>query len=77
MDLRPYWVKNVIVTDVDNIIYRGFVTAVTIPGDSDDNCYEIDLIRTKQYGDSYFTLTEYEIKYIELDPDKENLCESE
>lgn len=54
MDLRPYWGKNVIVTDVDNIIYRGFVTAVTIPGDSDDNCYEIDLIRTKQYGDSYF-----------------------
>lgn len=46
MDLRPYWGKNVIVTDVDNIIYRGFVTAVTIPGDSDDNCYEIDLIRT-------------------------------
>ena len=73
MDLRPYWGKNVIVTDV----YRGFVTAVTIPGDSDDNCYQIDLIRTKQYGDSYFTLTEYEIKSIELDPDKENLCESE
>lgn len=75
MDLRPYWGKNVIVTDVDNIIYRGFVTAVTIPGDSDDNCYEIDLI-TKQYRDGYFTLTEYEIKSIELDPDKEDLCES-
>lgn len=59
------------------LLYRGFVTAVTIPGDSDDNCYEIDLIRTKQYGDSYFTLTEYEIKSIELYPDKENLCESE
>ena len=66
-----------IVTDVDNIIYKGFVVVETIPGDSDDNCYEIDLIRTKQYGDSYFTLTEYEIKSIELDPDKENLCESE
>ncbi|MGI1826627.1 hypothetical protein [Ligilactobacillus salivarius] len=66
-----------IVTDVDNIIYKGFVVVGTIPGDSDDNCYEIDLIRTKQYGDSYFTLTEYEIKSIELDPDKENLCESE
>ena len=77
MDLRPYFGKNVIVTDVDNIIYKGFVAVGTIPGDSDDNCYEIDLIRTKQYGDSYFTLTEYEIKYIELDPDKENLCESE
>ena len=63
MDLRPYWGKNVIVTDVDNIIYRGFVTAVTIPGDSDDNCYEIDLIRTKQYRDGYFTLTEYEKEY--------------
>lgn len=77
MDLRPYFGKNVIVTDVDNIIYKGFVVVETIPGDSDDNCYEIDLIRTKQYGDSYFTLTEYEIKSIELDPDKENLCESE
>ncbi|MDE7521716.1 hypothetical protein [Ligilactobacillus salivarius] len=66
-----------IVTDVDNIIYKGFGAVGTIPGDSDDNCYEIDLIRTKQYGDSYFTLTEYEIKSIELDPDKENLCESE
>ena len=66
-----------IVTDVDNITYKGFVAVGTIPGDSDDNCYEIDLIRTKQYGDSYFTLTEYEIKSIELDPDKENLCESE
>ncbi|MDD1402713.1 hypothetical protein [Ligilactobacillus salivarius] len=77
MDLRPYFGKNVIVTDVDNIIYKGFVAVGTIPGDSDDNCYEIDLIRTKQYGDSYFTLTEYEIKSIELDPDKENLCESE
>ena len=76
MDLRPYWGKNVIVTDVDYIIYRGFVTAVTIPGDSDDNCYEIDLIWTKQYRDGYFTLTEYEIKSIELDPDKEDLCES-
>lgn len=77
MDLRPYFGKNVIVTDVDNIIYKGFVAVGTIPGDSDDNCYEINLIRTKQYGDSYFTLTEYEIKSIELDPDKENLCESE
>ena len=77
MDLRPYFGKNVIVTDVDNIIYKGFVAVGTIPGDSDHNCYEIDLIRTKQYGDSYFTLTEYEIKSIELDPDKENLCESE
>ncbi|MBE5066376.1 hypothetical protein INF23_01980 [Ligilactobacillus salivarius] len=77
MDLRPYFGKNVIVTDVDNIIYKGFVAVGTIPGDSNDNCYEIDLIRTKQYGDSYFTLTEYEIKSIELDPDKENLCESE
>ncbi|PHY96556.1 hypothetical protein CR166_03705 [Ligilactobacillus salivarius] len=77
MNLRPYFGKNVIVTDVDNIIYKGFVAVGTIPGDSDDNCYEIDLIRTKQYGDSYFTLTEYEIKSIELDPDKENLCESE
>ena len=77
MDLRPYFGKNVIVTDVDNIIYKGFVAVGTIPGDSDDNCYEIDLIRTKQYGDSYFTLTEYEIKSIELDTDKENLCESE
>lgn len=77
MDLRPYFGKNVIVTDVDNIIYKGFVAVGTIPGDSDDNCYEIDLIRTRQYGDSYFTLTEYEIKSIELDPDKENLCESE
>ncbi|UTX35981.1 hypothetical protein [Ligilactobacillus salivarius] len=77
MDLRPYFGKNMIVTDVDNIIYKGFVAVGTIPGDSDDNCYEIDLIRTKQYGDSYFTLTEYEIKSIELDPDKENLCESE
>lgn len=77
MDLRPYFGKNVIVTDIDNIIYKGFVAVGTIPGDSDDNCYEIDLIRTKQYGDSYFTLTEYEIKSIELDPDKENLCESE
>lgn len=77
MDLRPYFGKNVIVTDVDNIIYKGFVAVGTIPGDSDDNCYEIDLIRTKQYSDSYFTLTEYEIKSIELDPDKENLCESE
>ena len=77
MDLRPYFGKNVIVTDVDNIIYKGFVAVGTIPGDSDDNCYEIDLIRTKQYGDSYFTLTEYEIKSIELDPDKENLCDSE
>lgn len=77
MDLRPYFGKNVIVTDVDNIIYKGFVAVGTIPGNSNDNCYEIDLIRTKQYGDSYFTLTEYEIKSIELDPDKENLCESE
>ena len=77
MDLRPYFGKNVIVTDVDNIIYKGFVAVGTIPGDSDDNCYEIDLIRTKQYGDSYFTLTEYEIKSIEQDTDKENLCESE
>ena len=77
MDLRPYFGKNVIVTDVDNIIYKGFVAVGTIPGDSDDNGYEIDLIRTMQYGDSYFTLTEYEIKSIELDPDKENLCESE
>ena len=76
MDLRPYFGKNVIVTDVDNIIYKGFVAVGTIPGDSDDNCYEIDLIGTKQYGDSYFTLTEYEIKSIELDPDKEDLCES-
>ena len=56
MDLRPYFGKNVIVTDVDNIIYKGFVAVGTIPGDSDDNCYEIDLIGTKQYGDSYFTL---------------------
>ena len=47
MDLRPYFGKNVIVTDVDNIIYKGFVAVGTIPGDSDDNCYEIDLIRTK------------------------------
>lgn len=77
MDLRPYFGKNVIVTDVDNIIYKGFVAVGTIPGDSDDNCYEIDLIGTKQYGDSYFTLTEYEIKSIELDPDKEDLRKSE
>lgn len=59
------------------LLYRGFITAVTIPGDSDDNCYEIDLIGTKQYSDSYFTLTEYEIKSIELDPDKEDLRKSE
>lgn len=73
MDLRPYFGKNVIVTDVDDIIYKGFVAVGTILGDSDDNCYEIDLIGTKQYGDSYFTLTEYEIESIELDPDKEDL----
>lgn len=77
MDLRPYFGKNVIVTDVDNIIYKGFVAVGTIPGDSDDTCYKIDLIGTKQYGDSYFTLTEYEIKSIELDPDKEDLRKSE
>ncbi|HBU67783.1 hypothetical protein [Ligilactobacillus salivarius] len=70
MDLRPYFGKNVIVTDIDNIIYKGFVAVGTIPGDSDDNCYEIDLIGTKQYGDDYFTLTEHEIKSIKLDPDK-------
>ena len=38
MDLRPYWGKNVIVTDVDNIIYRSFVTAITNQGESDKNC---------------------------------------
>ncbi|WP_459446166.1 hypothetical protein [Ligilactobacillus salivarius] len=70
MDLRPYFGKNVVVTDIDNIIYKGFVAVGTIPGDSDDNCYEIDLIGTKQYGDDYFTLTEHEIKSIKLDPDK-------
>ncbi|CDK35495.1 hypothetical protein [Ligilactobacillus salivarius] len=70
MDLRPYFGKNVIVTDIDNIIYKGFVAVGTIPGDSDYNCYEIDLIGTKQYGDDYFTLTEHEIKSIKLDPDK-------
>ena len=39
--------------------------------------FVIDLIGTKQYGDSYFTLTEYEIESIELDPDKEDLRKSE
>ena len=31
MDLRPYFGKNVIVTDVDNIIYKGFVSIIEIP----------------------------------------------
>lgn len=49
MDLRPYWGKNVEVIDVNNIVYKGFVNAVTIPGDSEENCYEIELRGTKQF----------------------------
>lgn len=64
MDLTRYCGKQVAVMDVDGIRYNGFVRAVTIPGDSDDNCYEIDLIGTEQYGDDYLTLTEHEIKEI-------------
>lgn len=66
MDLRPYWGKNVEVIDVNNIVYKGFVNAVTIPGDSEENCYEIDLRGTKQFGNRLLNLMEYEIKSIEL-----------
>lgn len=66
MDLRPYWGKNVEVIDVNNTVYKGFVNAVTIPGDSEENCYEIDLRGTKQFGNRLLNLMEYEIKSIEL-----------
>ncbi|WP_235804122.1 hypothetical protein, partial [Ligilactobacillus hayakitensis] len=61
--------KHVIVTDIDNVTYKGFVAVGTIPGDSDENCYEIDLEGTKQYPEGLFTLTEHEIKSIKLDPE--------
>lgn len=69
MSLLNFAGKNVIVIDTDNIIYKGFVESVTIPGDSDENCYEIDLEGTKQYPEGPFTLTEHEIKSIKLDPE--------
>ncbi|ETA75087.1 hypothetical protein [Ligilactobacillus equi] len=68
MNLTKYWGKHVNVVDIDGDKYKGFVQAVTIPGDSDENCYEIDLKGTTQYPEGIFNLTEYEIKSIMLDP---------
>ncbi|WP_025022305.1 hypothetical protein [Ligilactobacillus hayakitensis] len=69
MDLRPYFHKHVIVTDIDNVTYKAFVAVETIPGDSDENCYEIDLEGVVKHKGSLFTLTEHEIKSIKLDPE--------
>ncbi|KRM19199.1 hypothetical protein FC40_GL000498 [Ligilactobacillus hayakitensis DSM 18933 = JCM 14209] len=67
MNLTGYWGKHVNIIDIDGEVYQGFVQAVTIPGDSDENCYEIDLVGTKQYPEGPFNLTEHEIKSIEFD----------
>lgn len=66
MDLRPYFGKNVIVKAIDGKTYKGFVEFGTIPGDSEENCYEIDLRGTEQFGNKLLNLVEYEIKSIEL-----------